>query len=567
MRSIIRPADARVLIALVCTATLVTAIVINPLRETAFTDDWVYATMVRGFLDTGRFQMHPWAAADPWLLIVWGAICSKVFGFSFTTLRLSAMVLDAIGLVAFFLLCLEHHLDVRKASVLTLVLFASPLMVRHTFSFMSDVPFIAFCTLAVLFFTRALRTERFGLMLVGALFAAGAVLLRQFGAAFVPALGLVWLTNSGRLRRLWLILVGAVPPLAATVWQIHQGTRATAWTARLRLAEQMAFIHNPIFALDIFWRAIVVPVHLALYALPVVLVGYFLSLSARGRKLAQPWRISTELIFLVLSAAALLTGAKVLARPLVMPLIDWNLAAISSWPHPLSVCLTVILVFLSAWLCSAIVRRYRDPNRRPSGPAERLLDAFSLFLLVDQLLYVQFSDRYLLPLLPFVLIVVGRELWLDGPISRGHLRGALALTLATLMISTAWERDTLARGEALWSGGNWLLAKGVTPEQVHSESWEWEYYQGSFDRWLGSQVDPDKADFNDFFDRFWPEAWRNARYLVAVRGLTAPRQVAAPLLSIPYRDALLRHRFVDVVDRQAVTLTAGPGSAQRSPTR
>ena len=564
-----RPIEARSLIALVGLAAVVAAVVVNPLRETAFTDDWVYATMVRRLLDTRRFQMHPWAAANPWFLIVWGAFFSKLFGLSFVTLRLSALTLNAIGLVSLFLLCREHRLESRESALLTLVFFASPLIVRHAFSFMSDVPFIALCTLSLLFYTRAFRTERLALMLAGSLCAAGAVLMRQFGAAFVPALGLVWLRGTRRLQRLPLVLVGVLMPLVAIAWQIQQGTQETAWTARLRTAEQVAFVKSPTFAIDLLWRAAVVPVHLALYALPLVLVGFYLG-SRRGGSAIRPagLGVGVSLTYLVPCVVVLYAGAKVLDRPVLMPLLDWNLAALSSWPRPLRALLTTLLVLLGAWLCSRLARRYRDPARRPTDSAETLLDALSFFLLVEQLIYVQFSDRYLLPFLPFVLVVVGRELWLDRPVTKGELRSGIALALVMLTISTAWERDTLARGEALWSGGEWLRLKGVSAEQVHSESWEWEYYQGSFERWLARQTDPDKADFNDFFDRFWPEAWRKARYLVAVRELTPTSNPGqAVLRTIPYRDALLRRRFVEVIDRHPLQPGVVSSLADRRPER
>jgi hypothetical protein len=38
------------------------AAVINPLREYAFADDWAYALTVRHLVETGQYQLSPWAA-------------------------------------------------------------------------------------------------------------------------------------------------------------------------------------------------------------------------------------------------------------------------------------------------------------------------------------------------------------------------------------------------------------------------------------------------------------------------------------------------------------------------
>jgi hypothetical protein len=437
--------------------------------------------------------------------------------------------------------------------LITLVFFASPLVLRHAFSFMTDVPFIALCTLALVAYARGLKSGTVPAMLVGGLFSAAAVLTRQFGVAFIPALGLVWASSANRRGRFPLVMIGAVPPLVAGVWQFRQGMEQQAWTAQWRSAEQIEFLASPTLVMELLWRVVVVPVHLALYALPLVVVAVLMRSSDQSR---PRWVSLTGgpigIGFLIVCTLTLWAGARSLGRPFIMPLTEWNLAPIASWPAPLPALLTAILLLLAGWLCSATVRRYTETTRAPVDAGEKLLDIFTLFLLAVQLIYVQFSDRYLLVLLPYVLIVVGREISSRGVPHAYVLQRGLALTLVMLTVSAAWERDTLARAEALWKGGEWLRVQGVSPEQIHSESWEWEYYQGSFDRWLASQPDPTAADFNDFFDRFWPEAWRNARYLVTVRefGQSSAAQ-GRLLLAIPYRDLVLRQRFVDVTDLRA----------------
>jgi hypothetical protein len=421
---------------------------------------------------------------------------------------------------------------------------------------MTDVPFIALSTIALLVYTRALRQANVGLMLVGSVCAAAAVLVRQFGLAFVPALALVWLAESSRWRRLPLMLSGALLPCAAAVWQFQQGVQHTAWTARFRSAEQMAFLGSSTFGLDLMWRLLVIPGYLALYAIPLLLIAAAYSVlrrqtSREGRPLRDILTYAA-ICFVGLAAGSIWLRRPeqpLEPRPVVLPWLDWNFEFFSSWPRPVVVLLTGVVIVLGGWLCSAVVRRYRDRQYRPADRGEWLLDAFVLFLLLEQLVYVQFSDRYLLVFLPFALIVAGRELWLQHEPRRPELRAALALTLAMLITSAAWQRSTLSRGEALWKGGQWLLARGTPAEQVHSDSWEWEYYSGSFDRWLLQQPDP--SDYARYFDEFLPAEWQRARYVVVARPLGAPANSPPALLtSFTYRDGWLRQRFVDVIDRR-----------------
>ena len=80
----------------------------------------------------------------------WGALFARLFGYSFSSLRVSTLVLAAFGLIAFYQLAKEHGLDDIQAGLLTLGLLASPLVLRTSFTFMTDVPFLA-CLLIALY--------------------------------------------------------------------------------------------------------------------------------------------------------------------------------------------------------------------------------------------------------------------------------------------------------------------------------------------------------------------------------------------------------------------------------
>src|SRR5215472_18788245 len=66
-------------------------------------DDWTYAWSVGHFLQTGALRMLEWSAHYPLAQILWGALCSQLFSFSFAILRLSSLVLAWAGLLAFYL--------------------------------------------------------------------------------------------------------------------------------------------------------------------------------------------------------------------------------------------------------------------------------------------------------------------------------------------------------------------------------------------------------------------------------------------------------------------------------
>src|SRR5207244_6041413 len=124
-------------------AAFVAAIVfVNPPRDMPLEDDCAYACSVERLVETGRFEAHDWAAANPVLLVYWGWLFSTLFGFSFAVMRASTLVLVMVGWAAFYFLAKHPGLDDAEAGALALALFASPLVVRFSLTFMSAVPFL-----------------------------------------------------------------------------------------------------------------------------------------------------------------------------------------------------------------------------------------------------------------------------------------------------------------------------------------------------------------------------------------------------------------------------------------
>ena len=67
---------------------------VNPLREIMTADDgWAYALSVRHLVETGEYKLHDWASVNMPVQIYWVGLLAKLFGYSFTILRLSTLLL------------------------------------------------------------------------------------------------------------------------------------------------------------------------------------------------------------------------------------------------------------------------------------------------------------------------------------------------------------------------------------------------------------------------------------------------------------------------------------------
>lgn len=124
---------------------------VDPSREVAKDDDWAYALTVRHLLDHHEYRLHDWATANMPAQIVWGAGFAKLLGFSFAALRLSTLVLLALALAGLWWHLADEGLSPFDAGVLLAVIYSSPLVFLLGLSFMTDVPFLAWLTLAVVF--------------------------------------------------------------------------------------------------------------------------------------------------------------------------------------------------------------------------------------------------------------------------------------------------------------------------------------------------------------------------------------------------------------------------------
>jgi hypothetical protein len=233
--------------------------IVWPIGKYAVLDEWTYLQELKHLHDQGRLEIldiNPMSVVG---LLVWAWPFAEVFGFSCTVARLSVVMLHAaecLSLARLLSLC-EVPGAVRMAAVATLIF--SPLHFFHSFTFMTDVPAVAWQTIAAFCYARAIaarptnicsdalhsqltsrkRRGVFGVggnsswwLIGGSLAAAMAFLIRQSGVV-VPlafaAYALAWDRRFVRWQSLWASLMAFAAVAAAfTHWyfRIHGPTSA-----------------------------------------------------------------------------------------------------------------------------------------------------------------------------------------------------------------------------------------------------------------------------------------------------------------------------------------------------
>ncbi len=170
-----------------------TALLVNPRGDFPLNDDFSFGRTVFNLTERGVLQFDDWLSMTLLTQVLWGAGFCKLFGFSFTVLRCSTLLLGLIGLFAFYRTIRLVSSGSGLAFIGALTLAFNPLFFSLSYSFMTDVPFISLVSLSVLFFCKYFRDEQLKWWLLATVFAVLALLVRQLGLLLPMAFTFTWL--------------------------------------------------------------------------------------------------------------------------------------------------------------------------------------------------------------------------------------------------------------------------------------------------------------------------------------------------------------------------------------
>lgn len=531
-------------------------IFINPLREFGFNDDWAYALVVKEIVKNGVYQTNEWLPSFVPTQIYWGVLFSSILGYSFGSLHVSTVVLAVVGLVGFYFLAREFGIATPDACILCLIWLGSPLVLQYSVTFMTDIPFLAYLILSILFYTRGLKKQSLIWMILGGGSAALAIGTRLFGAAVIPGLGLVWLLSSDKRRTLLLIGAGLALPVLMLIWVILWTRVTNLVTSGVSSNIQMLyFSHLDLVAGQVIWRLMIALQYMAFFCAPI-LVPAFLEYRQR---LAELRKVSPgspagrfELVILLgitlFILAVSLFGSFVLNEPGVMPIIKWNFFGMSKLPSVV-VGLITLGTMVGAFLIGRllILHYLKSPGWAEIPSHERVLVLITGCVLAIHLVLFELGDRYLIHLIPFILIVVGRGL--SSYLARWRTL-TLAVCLACMLVSALWVRQTVSRAEAQWNAADTLVADGVPPDTI-SGMLEWDSYYGAYHEFL---VDLQKRgqpfiEAAPYFTDWLPARRKAADYLVFPWDEPPSREGWSTVDVRTYQDMLLRDQHVYVIKR------------------
>ncbi|HYB90192.1 MAG TPA: glycosyltransferase family 39 protein [Candidatus Binataceae bacterium] len=162
---------------------LLTLAIAGPLVNAPVVDGWLYVACVRWLVRTGELRLAGFQSAMPVLQMYYGAAWGMLFGLSHGSLEISVALLGASTAVLFHALALRCGAHPRNALLATGLLICNPCYLFLSFSFMTEIPFLALMIGALLAFARAGDGRETAWLWTSAALVVAGFLVRPFAGA------------------------------------------------------------------------------------------------------------------------------------------------------------------------------------------------------------------------------------------------------------------------------------------------------------------------------------------------------------------------------------------------
>lgn len=181
MKIVIENKKSEFLIALIW---LLLIALIYPVAEIGLDDSWYYAFPVKTLIEQGEYIIANQISPNLYFQAAWGYLFCLPFGFSFTALRLSTLVLGLVGLLVFK----RFLFELTNSNIFTLLglllVFFNPIYFALSYNFMTDVPFAVLSIMAISkFYSYSVNSNKKEILLA-VLFSYAAFLIRQPGIVY-----------------------------------------------------------------------------------------------------------------------------------------------------------------------------------------------------------------------------------------------------------------------------------------------------------------------------------------------------------------------------------------------
>lgn len=457
-------------------AWLLCIVFVNPVGEFPLNDDWGYALVVKQLVESGSYQPGTWPVMTLFTQVLWGGLFAAVFGFSFTILRISTLVLAMAGSYWVFRECMLLSKDRLWSWMALATLALNPLYFHLSFTFMTDVPFAVGVIGAMVLYRRAMETNNGWYWAAAGLATVAATLVRQPGLLLSVAFGIAYFLQRFDWRSAgWALLVIGLT-YGALLMYVHFGGLAGETPGDFNsLKPLLRRLRFPLIGELFLKRGGAMLFYVSIFMFPLLL----LRMGARKQFLSsRPAIIASGLAGIATCVFAFVAWREIPVgnildffgvgpTPMVgrdsryidvgfLPGILWPLFRLVGW--------VLVFLFLRFWVSRlpsiASWRHWSAPAFWKLGLLFFIL-AYGLFLLLEKVHY----DRYYLALFPAVIFL----LMPSRPDRYERWKRMIAVGFIVLMglFSIGATQDNLRWNRTRWSVLDAMVREeGIAPRQI-----------------------------------------------------------------------------------------------------
>jgi len=208
---------------------------VHPLANAPVADAWIYDESVRLFRATGELRFPGFTEVMPVAQVIYGAAWGTIFGVGPASLDLAGVFLGIIAALLMYALAMRCGARWWQALAAAGLLICNPCYLFLSFSFMSEVPFLAALLASQLAFAKAEKGKTIPYLWLAASLAVVAFAVRPFaGATILGSVSAMLIYDDRRPLRSRAAMLQLVPMLTPFVLALAGCALFWIWLTVLR---------------------------------------------------------------------------------------------------------------------------------------------------------------------------------------------------------------------------------------------------------------------------------------------------------------------------------------------
>jgi len=455
-------------------------ILVNPVGDFPLNDDWIYGKMVKILTEQHTLDFKLPTQSPALTQVFYGAIFVKLFGFSYTVLRISVLILGWLGILVFYKILIELEIDSVKAFLGALLLCINPFYFHLAHSFMTDVPFTVFALFSLYFFIKGLKQRNQSLFCIGIFFICLTVLIRQLGIilAISAAVGLLF-RYPFSFKVLIITLLTIILPIFCYSFYFYllnlYGIVPEQFTEKNNLL--LGVILNPSLPHLVFFFkfALRVPLYLTIFVIPIIILSKPEWISNKI-KMVSFISISVTVIFAIYLLVFIQPNFLNIDNYILslgmgpLTLADTYLWGYKNYPHSSIIWLSILSIIgiatgmtIITWLLNGIIIFIKKNFNSNIFYINILLLIFSILYLIPLCLIGYFDRHLTIIYIPLIILILYNTTF---QYSKPLLYTALFIIVLQMYFCIGATHDYLEWNRSRWQAINDLQAQGIDYQQI-----------------------------------------------------------------------------------------------------